>query len=74
MIKLVSRAERNGYLIILQKHYYSGDLETAWKELIPAYSIDFRAIVYGEFPESTRGFINSLRDIQARLKRIHWEL
>jgi len=49
------------------------DLETAWKELIPAYSIDFRAIVYGEFPDQQEVY-NSLRDIQARLKRIHWEL
>lgn len=49
------------------------DVEAIWKELATAYTSDFKALVYKDFPNETE-VLASLFIIQERLKTIEWTI
>ncbi|MFA5418159.1 MAG: nucleotidyl transferase AbiEii/AbiGii toxin family protein [Bacteroidales bacterium] len=49
------------------------DLENVWKDLIPIYKKDFKALVYGELPDD-KLVLKTLKMVQERLKTIVWTI
>lgn len=49
------------------------DLENVWIKIKESYANDFRAMVYGDFPDEHEIY-DTLKSVQSRLKFIVWDI